>query len=244
MSEAEGAHGQHFEPPIRQSAHALLGDMAISCFGILRPVIPQIMPSVIEQITADPPGDCISVCNNAAWASGEIALQYLSDPTPFEGFVPLLTDRLIPILLNSKSPKSLAENAAVTIGRIGLVCPALVAPDLDKFSQAWCLALWEIKDNEEKDSAFKGFCMMIGANPAGLENVCVWSPFQTIPLTPQSFIWFCNAVVKWQHPSSQLDNMFRQILQGFKSGFGDRWDATTANFPPVIRERLKERYGV
>ncbi|WVR08285.1 hypothetical protein IAU60_005332 [Kwoniella sp. DSM 27419] len=219
----------HFEPPVRQSAHALLGDMAMTCFPLLKPVIPQIIPSVIEQIVVEPPADCISVCNNAAWAVGEIALQYNGDSAALEPFVPALIQRLVPILLNSKSPKSLTENAAVTIGRLGLVCPALVAPDLGNFAQAWCTALWEIKDNDEKDSAFRGFCMMISANPEGIQN---------------SFVWFCNAVCKWQHPSGQLDQMFRTILQGFKSGLGANWDAQMSNFPPVIRQRLAERYGV
>ena len=145
--------------------------MAISCFALLRPLIPQIVPAVIEQIIIEPSEDCVSVCNNAAWAVGEIALQYNGDTAPLEPFVPVFIQRLVPILLNAKSPKSLSENAAVTIGRLGLVCPALVAPDLGNFAQAWCTALWEIKDNEEKDSAFRGFCMMISANPSGLENV-------------------------------------------------------------------------
>jgi len=145
--------------------------MAISCFALLRPLIPQIMPTVIEQIVVEPSPDCVSVCNNAAWAVGEIALQYHADPSPLEPFVPSLIQHLVPILLNAKSPKSLSENAAVTIGRLGLVCPARIAPDLGTFAQAWCCALWEIKDNEEKDSAFRGFCMMISANPQGLEGV-------------------------------------------------------------------------
>jgi transportin-1 len=134
-------------------------------------MVPQIIPSVIEQIIDDPPADCVSVCNNAAWAVGEIALQYTPDATPLEPFVSALIQRLVPILLNSKSPKSLSENAAVTIGRLGLVCPIRVAPMLGTFAQAWCTALWEIKDNDEKDSAFKGFCMLISKNPAGIEGV-------------------------------------------------------------------------
>lgn len=60
----------------------------------------------------------------------------------------------------------------------------------------------------------------------------------------QSFIWFCNAVCKWQNPSSQLDSMFRQLLQGFKGALGAQWDTTVNQFPPVIRERLRERYAV
>lgn len=220
----------HFEPPVRQSAHALLGDMAMTCFPLLRPHVPQLMPAIIEQITPEPPTECISVCNNAAWAAGEIAIQYKGDASPIEPFVDDLIKRLIPILLNSKSPKSLSENAAVTIGRLGLVCPNLVAPHLGTFAQAWCIALWEIKDNDEKDSAFRGFCMLIGANPQGLES---------------SFVWFCNAVCKWQHPSRELDNMFRQILQAFKAQLGDEgWNAQVAAFPSVIRDRLRERYQV
>lgn len=129
------------------------------------------MPYAIEQILPDPAPDCISVCNNAAWATGEIALQYNGNASPLEPFITPLMERLVPILVNPKSPKSLSENAAVTIGRLGLVCPALVAPHLADFAQAWCIALWEIKDNDEKDSAFRGFCMMISANPAGIESV-------------------------------------------------------------------------
>lgn len=219
----------HFEPPVRQSAHALLGDMAMTCFPLLRPYVPELMPAIIDQITPEPAPDCVSVCNNAAWAAGEIAIQYREDATPIEPFVDDLIKRLIPILLNTKSPKSLSENAAVTIGRLGLVCPNRVAPHLGTFAQAWCTALWEIKDNDEKDSAFRGFCMLIGANPSGLEN---------------SFVWFCNAVCKWQHPSRELDVMFRQILQAFKTQLGAGWDAQVAAFPPAIRQRLADRYQV
>ena len=145
--------------------------MAISCFDLLKPVIPQIVPSVIQQIEPEPELERISVCNNAAWATGEIALQCVGDSAVIEPFIPELMNRLCTILLNPKSQKSLAENAAVTIGRLGLVTPALIAPQLPQFAQAWCTALWEIKDNDEKDSAFRGFCMMIAANPSGIQDV-------------------------------------------------------------------------
>ena len=104
-----------------------------------------------------------------------------------------LIEKLIPILLQNppKAPRSLVENAAVTIGRIALVQPQLVAPHLDVFAAQWfvwivsssrffvmvvqffrCQALWEIKDNSEKDTAFRGFCAMIEINPTGIKNVC------------------------------------------------------------------------
>lgn len=103
-------------------------------------------------------------------------------------YVNPLISRLVPLLLSSKAARSLAENAAVTIGRLGLVSPQLVAPHLEVFIQYWCVnfytkrlaqshfaircnALAEIKDNDEKDSAFRGICMVIQANPGGLSKV-------------------------------------------------------------------------
>jgi transportin-1 len=126
------------------------------------------MPELVSQIEEQPRAENVSVCNNAAWATGEIALQYGSDQELHQWITPLM-ERLIPVLLNPKSVKSLTENAAVTIGRLGLVCPQLVAPHLEMFIERWCQALWDIKDNDEKDSAFRGLCQMIKVNPNGGE---------------------------------------------------------------------------
>ena len=56
--------------------------------------------------------------------------------------------------------------------------PNMVAPHLAEFAQAWCQALHEIRDNEEKDSAFRGFCTLVQTNPAGIAKV---SGYHTIP---------------------------------------------------------------
>lgn len=42
---------------------------------------------------------------------------------------------------------------------------------LQQFIRPWCTSLRNIRDNEEKDSAFRGICMMIGVNPAGVVQV-------------------------------------------------------------------------
>ncbi|KAG8926580.1 hypothetical protein FRC01_008665 [Tulasnella sp. 417] len=219
---------KHPQAPVRQSAYALIGDMAISCFGVLRMYVPTLMPEIISQIEPEPKFEFISASNNAAWSVGEIALRYGQD-AEFNQFVQPLISRLIPILLNVRSPKSLTENAAVTIGRIALVAPTPVAPYLDTFAQQWCQALWEIKDNEEKDSAFRGFCMLIQANPAGVSK---------------HFVWFCNAVVKWKTPSPELRDMFTKILHGFKEMAGPQWSQQIATYPPPLQEALRSQYGV
>ena len=96
---------------------------------------------------------------------------FRAEDPEFAQWVGPLIQRLVPILLHPKAPRSLHENAAVSIGRIGLMHPSLVAPHLGEFAQAWCQALYEIRDNEEKDSAFRGFCTLIEVNPQGIQNV-------------------------------------------------------------------------
>ncbi|PWN39074.1 ARM repeat-containing protein [Ceraceosorus guamensis] len=218
------------DPPVRQSAYALLGDLAICAFRLLRPQLPSIMKELIAQIVVDPPSESVSVCNNATWAAGEIALQYQGqDTSELHQWIPSLTERLIPVLMSTKSPKSLMENAAVTIGRIGLVCPALVAPHLEQFIEQWCQALWDIKDNDEKDSAFRGLCAMIQANPNG---------------AAKGFVYFCNAVVRWTSPSQALNDQFSSILNGFKEMAGPNWQTQRTQFPSLIAQRLEQRYGL
>ncbi|KPV78588.1 uncharacterized protein RHOBADRAFT_10799 [Rhodotorula graminis WP1] len=218
---------QHPDAPVRQSSYALLGDTAISCFPILKPLLPQFMPVLVSHIEVEPRLAEVSVCNNAAWAAGEIALQAGADMEPY---VNPLMERLVPILISSKAARSLTENSAVTIGRLAIVCPQLVAPHLQVFVQAWCQALADIKDNEEKDSAFRGICAAIQVNPNGIST---------------AFGFFLNAVARWSRPSEQLNEMFKTILHAFK-GMTEAaaWDAQLAHLPPVIVQRLRERYGV
>ena len=90
---------------------------------------------------------------------------------------------------------------AITIGRMGYVCPNEVGPSLNQFVRPWCTSLRNIRDNDEKDSAFRGMCQMISVNPAGVVN---------------DFIFFCDAIASWQNPRPDLKEMFHKILHGFK----------------------------
>ncbi|EDR00554.1 uncharacterized protein LACBIDRAFT_240538 [Laccaria bicolor S238N-H82] len=222
---------KHPNAPVRQSAYALVGDMAMGCFVLLRPHMPGIMSELILQLDPEPKFEFISASNNAAWSVGEVALRYGRDDAEFQQWVNPLIARLVPILLHPKAPRSLHENAAVSIGRIGLMHPALVAPHLPEFAQAWCQALYEIRDNEEKDSAFRGLCVLVQTNPQGIAKA--WS-----------LLWFCNSIVRWNQPSPELNNMFQTLLQGFKAHDAAGWAAQVASFPPAIQERLATRYGV
>lgn len=135
----------------------------------------------------------ISVCNNAIWAIGEIAIKLGGE---MSAYVPMLIEPLIEIINKPNTPKTLLENTAITIGRLGLVCPAQLSPYLQSFIRVWCSSLRSIRDNDEKDSAFRGVCHLISLNPAGVVN---------------DFVFFCDAIASWNNPKPDLKDMFFKV---------------------------------
>lgn len=70
----------------------------------------------------------------------------------------------------------------------------------------------EIKDNDEKDSAFRGFCGLIERNPSGIAKVGIFAEMMSLDLTcMQAFVFFCNAVVRWTAPSQELNDLFSKV---------------------------------
>nr|XP_046196225.1 transportin-2-like [Oncorhynchus gorbuscha] len=210
-------------PEVRQSSFALLGDLTKACFPHVKPCIAEFMPILGTNLNPE----FISVCNNATWAIGEICMQMGVEMQPY---VSLVLNQLVEIINRPNTPKTLLENTAITIGRLGYVCPQEVAPMLQQFIRPWCTSLRNIRDNEEKDSAFRGICMMIGVNPGGVV---------------QDFIFFCDAVASWVSPKDDLRDMFYKILHGFKDQVGEEnWQQFSEQFPPQLKERLSACYAV
>ena len=115
---------------VRQSSFALLGDLTKACFQHVKPRIPEIIPILARNLNPD----FISVCNNSIWSIGEIAIQLRCDMRPY---VHLVLDQLIIIINSQDKPKTLLENTAITIGRLGHVAPEEVAPSLQQFIRPW-----------------------------------------------------------------------------------------------------------
>uniref|UniRef100_A0A3B4ETB3 Transportin-1 n=1 Tax=Pundamilia nyererei TaxID=303518 RepID=A0A3B4ETB3_9CICH len=210
-------------PEVRQSSFALLGDLTKACFPHVKPCIAEFMPILGTNLNPE----FISVCNNATWAIGEICMQMGVEMQPY---IAMVLNQLVEIINRPNTPKTLLENTAITIGRLGYVCPQEVAPMLPQFIRPWCTSLRNIRDNEEKDSAFRGICIMIGVNPGGVV---------------QDFIFFCDAVASWVNPKDDLRDMFYKILHGFKEQVGEEnWQQFSEQFPPLLKERLAACYGV
>jgi transportin-1 len=176
---------------IVETGLALLGDFAVSGFQFVRPFLDDIMAGTIPQITAE--GNSPSVCNNALWAIGEIALQL---GPQFQPFVQHLLPRLMTIMNTHDAPAPILENAAIAIGRLGLACSDEIAPELGTFAGPFLQALKDVRDNEEKDSAFRGLCQLIGKNPTGLGG---------------HLTTFVIAAAKYGEPSQELAEMFLTV---------------------------------
>jgi len=209
---------------IRQSAFALVGDLVKTSLIHIKSALSQYIPILTNNLF---PVENIAVCNNASWAIGEIAIRVGEGIKPY---VLSIMQKLILLMNKQNLNQSLAENTAITIGRLGLVCPDAVAPQLEQFIQSWCITVRNIRDDTEKDSAFRGLCKMIKENPNGVVKY---------------FIYVCDAIASWEHPQQDLKEMFFAILHAFKSSMNQQtWDEYYKTFPTKIREKLTNVYSL
>lgn len=208
---------------VRQSSFALLGDLTKACFELVRPHVPKIMEPMVQNLQYDH----ISVCNNATWAVGEMARVMGGD---IRQYVPMILGHLLSNINQQNIPRTLLDNTAISIGRLSYACPDDIAPALKDFIKPWCVSVRTIRDNEAKDSAFRGICELIKKNPNGVVN---------------DFYHFCDAIACWDEPKPDLKQLFYEILQGFKMQVGEQsWLQFTQSFPIDMKEKLCSQYGV
>lgn len=119
-------------------------------------------------------------------------------------FTDQIVVKLVKILQSKKLNKSLAQNIAITLGRLGLINPEGVAAHLSKIAKQWCVSLRYLKGDgncPEKFQAYKGLCYAISRNSDAIKH---------------EFAYFCSAVAYYKDPKPELYAIFREILHTFK----------------------------
>lgn len=213
---------------IRQSALALLGDLARVCPVHLHARLLDFLNIATEQLNVIQVKEAVSVANNACWALGELAVKVRQEISPV---VIKVISYLVPILQNPEGlNKSLLENSAITLGRLGWVCPELVAPHMEHFMQSWCAALCMIRDDFEKEDAFRGLCAMVRANPSGAVS---------------SLAYMCRAIASWHEiRSKDLINEIIQVLNGYKQLLGNgAWEQFLSKLEPLVSQQLSRYHA-
>ncbi|KAI8911544.1 armadillo-type protein [Gorgonomyces haynaldii] len=216
---------QDSSPDVKTSTFALMGDLAMYCSNSLIPHLPQLLPLIINGMSPHTAHSWSSPNNNATWATGEIALKYQSGMEPW---VQPILQQIIPVLLHPNTTQSLRENTAITIGRLGLVVPAQVAPHLSQFGAMWCQTMCRVHDNQEKASSFMGFCQLVMANPNAIAP---------------HFQVFLEAALNTQGPEP-LNQSIGRIIHSFSQAMGAHWQTARAGYPQHIQNRLRDRFGL
>lgn len=209
-------------PDVRQSAFALMGDLSKYAIQYLHPVLSDLLS--IASRNLDP--HWTSVCNNSVWAMGEVAMQV---GPQISYLIPTVLPRLIALVNRRVLNANLLENTAITIGRFGLANPDMVAPHLPSFVQFWCYTLRNIRDDVEKESAFRGLCEMINRNPDGVVR---------------HLLFVCDAIASWGTIPDDLRQIFHELLYRFKQSLGTSWDPFFAKFPGHLKQTLHAQYGL
>ena len=150
-------------PDTRQSAFALVGDLARLLWPVLAPAMPTFVPLHLQHMD----GKYNSVSNNAVWALGEVALKWGEGLTPW--LEPIL-HRLIALMTDTSISRQLNANVSICLGRIAMVFPDAVASSAPSFMSAWCVALRFVNDPSEKRDAFQGLLQVCARNPSAPGN--------------------------------------------------------------------------
>ena len=199
------------DPSVRQSAFAVIGDLARAVPNHIHPITThcfELAGKMLEAAQLIP--ENMGASNNVCWAVGELALVSAQNHTLNEQVAVSVAERLVAIMNMTKVNKSLFENAAISLGRIALARPAPLAPHLDQFIAPWCYGLCRIRDDIEKEHAFMGLFQLIRLNPNSLGA-------GILPLA-------CG-IASWQHiKNEKLKLEMNEILHVYKNGVSaEQW---------------------
>lgn len=198
-------------PDVRQSAFALIGDMAIACRSPLRPLlVDTILFALADNIEVSNSSDDLddeddkslmntqSSANNAVWALGELALSFPNEMAPH---LSLLTPRLCHLLIpGGIVGRGYSENVAITLGRcLGVVTPPYALLGAVK---AWSKWMSGVKDPRERETAWLPMLNTLLANPMYLR-------LEDIPT-------LCNAVASFNNPPAPIKVLMGKLLQLIK----------------------------
>lgn len=224
-----------FQDPVnevRQSSFALLGDLSIC---VLRPVVlpylDPIMQCIIHEIN-NRSFESSAVCNNATWTLGEMSLVLTNQE--LKPYLSSIIPSLIRLVNSTGSEQTVLENAAITLGRLGTFCAGELSQHLAEYSFSWSKYMKYLEPNEEKETAFKGMCNTVAANPTGFGNT---------EEGKNSLLVFIDCISSYAHPSVDLNNMFQKLIDGYKEMLGFEWNNLLTGLDFESQQVLRTKYN-
>ncbi|GJS23147.1 retrovirus-related pol polyprotein from transposon TNT 1-94 [Tanacetum coccineum] len=146
--------------------------------------LPEFLDVAAKQLNTPKLKETISAANNACWAIGELAIMVNQDISPV---VMTVISCLVPILQHVKGlNKSLIENSAITLGRLGSVCPELVSPHMEHYMLSWCIVFTYTLDMLSRER-YPKFIDAIFLLPYLLSRGKVFSQSESITVEVQEY---------------------------------------------------------
>jgi hypothetical protein len=210
---------------VRQSVFALIGDYSKACFVHLEPAVHVLVPTLAHQLNPR----YVAVCNNAAWALGELAMQMGEG---MRGGLDMIVPHLTGILAGKHGTPLMRATVAVALGRLGMVCPVTLGQHIEPVFYSWCEAITRFKNNDEKQDAFIGLCNMIIANPEVFAS--------QLGYLTSAVCSFADA--DYEH-YPELHSQVSGVLQFYKAQLGREWDVYVQSIPENIRDRLRATFN-
>jgi len=214
-------------PGVQQSTLALLGDLSMQCPHLLQPHLNILMPAVINHIEPQ----FVSVCNNASWTVGELCVRIT--PQELDPYIAPIMHKLITLMNKKTLNQQLRDNIAITLGRISTAAPQKVAVLLKEFFAPWGNVIRGMRRDLTRESAIKGFCQIIQANPTDAANF-----LPTIVAVAAS----------WEiHPqvSQEITHTLHSILHGYKTNVSPAlWADLQASTDPKQWACLQQNFKI
>jgi hypothetical protein len=148
---------------LRQSTLALLGDYVSADFERVEPMLPELVPALLEDLRRDPNNSVLApLVINASWALGQVAVQAGERIEPWVNDV---LDQMFVVLRRQPRSSSVHANVAVTIGRVAMSFPVEVA---ERVKQAhvfgrWCAYLSQ-SPVDEQVHVLTGLCGVVATD--------------------------------------------------------------------------------
>ena len=104
-----------------------------------------------------------------------------------KSFTDEIVGKLAQLYSHKKLNKSLAQNIAITLGRLALINPDAVAVHLASIAKQWCASLRFLKSSQamEREQAYRGLCYAVARNSRAIQK---------------DFAYFCSAITHYRDP--------------------------------------------
>jgi transportin-1 len=220
---------------IDPSKFALIGDMARVVPQCLEPLVPTIMPLLLEVTSIRNLFRSLDTSHNALWAIGEIMVAYTKDKNQHEVpqfLSPYLEEILTRTFYILRTPEAddLTETAAILTGRVGWICPRALLESkyqIQEIYKPFVISIRNLHDDVEKTEALKGFMCVLVKNPE------VMLPHLLLSI---------DVLLNWHGKDVDLANSIASFLNYIKTRLGEQWHTVFESFPNYVKKRITEFY--